>query len=341
MNRSDGMGTVQRTQSTRARNVRLIETPSRRLAAVARLARYVPPGVSGVFLRAYPATRAVREKPGFTRRSSLADFSLRTDRTDWVANAFAVRGFFDLGNVVIASAVCGRGDAIVEVGANIGTESLAFSCIVGPAGRVVCFEPLPANAELLRAQLAINAIQNVTVHQAAVHDHSGVLRFLTPHADMNFGEGRVVEPASADESVIEVPCVALDELFLAGQFGSPRLVAIDVQGNELFVLRGAERLLDTARPFVVVEVEQALLAQHQLSGADLNAFLRRRGYVPWRVGKWRLRPADAARDDGVNWFCVPDGESAAGYAAARRVSARLLRSALLPLVRGLNPAVVG
>jgi FkbM family methyltransferase len=321
-------------------NIQIIDTASRTLATVALLARYVPPGLSGVFLRLYTTARAAREKPGFIRRSSVADFHLRSDRTDWVANAFAVRGFYDLGNVVIANAVCARGDTIVEVGANIGTESLAFSRVVGPSGRVVCFEPFPANVELLRAQLALNEIENVTLHPAAAHNRTGVLRFLAPHDDMNFGEGRVAESETPDEAAIEVPCVALDDLYLAGQFGAPRLLAIDVQGDEPFVLRGAERLLAEARPFVVVEVEQRLLAQHDLSGADLHDFLRRRGYAIWRVNKWGLKPANAATDDGVNWCCVPDGESAGGVAAARRISARLCRAALLPLIRGLNPAVV-
>lgn len=319
---------------------KVIDTRSRRLRLAARLARLLPPGFSGVVLRFYPAARAAREKPGFTARSSLADFWLRTDRTDWVANAFAVRGFFDLANAVIAGAVCRPGDTILEVGANIGTETLLFARLVGTGGRVVCFEPLPENVAILREQLALNGITNVDLRAAAVSDTPGSLRFLRPQEGMNFGEGRIVEAHEAVRGVIDVPAVVLDELFADGAFAAPRLVAIDVQGAELFVLRGARRLLTEARPFVIAEVEQSLLASHGLNGADIDRLLGQLGYRTWCIGKWGLRPSEPARDDGVNWLCVPDGDSPPGRAAARRIHVRLRRAMWMPLVRGLNPAVV-
>ncbi len=323
------------------RRAPVIQTPSRRLAWAARLSRLLPPGLSGVFLRFYPATRAAREKPGFTARSSLADFIVRTDRTDWVANAFAVRGFYDLGNAVIANAVCeSGGETILEVGANIGTESLLFAHVVGARGRVVCFEPLPDNFRILRELLALNGLSHVHVHQAAVSESAGVLRFLQPHAGMNFGEGRIAEHDAPREAVIEVPSVVLDEQFAAGAFDAPRLIAIDVQGAELFVLRGATRLLEQAKPVVVAEVEPTLMANHQQSPHDLHRFFAQRGYGVWRVDKWGLSAPDPARDDSVNWLCIPDGASEGAQRQARRISARLWRAAFFPLWSGLNPAVV-
>ena len=38
-----------------------------------------------------------------------------------------------------------NGDVILEVGANVGTETVSYADIVGPDGIVHAFEPVPSN----------------------------------------------------------------------------------------------------------------------------------------------------------------------------------------------------
>ena len=58
---------------------------------------------------------------------------------------FAVHGYFYCTAWGITLAIFAPGDTIVEVGANVGTETIGFSDIVGRSGRVIAFEPVPAN----------------------------------------------------------------------------------------------------------------------------------------------------------------------------------------------------
>lgn len=148
-----------------------------------------------------------------------------------------------------------------DVGANVGFYTLLFSRLVGDHGRVWAFEPLAENARNLLAHLALNAISNVTVVQAAVSEIQGITGFqigennsmgsITPHGDYR------------------VPTVALDDM--ADQAGGmPDVVKIDVEGAEALVLQGARRILASGKTvfFVAFHGEQVRRECHELLRAN-------------------------------------------------------------------------
>ena len=64
------------------------------------------------------------------------------------------------------------GGVVWDVGANVGFYSLIASRLVGD-GEVVAFEPLPANQEAIRRNLALNEIANVRLAGVALSDEEG------------------------------------------------------------------------------------------------------------------------------------------------------------------------
>ena len=69
------------------------------------------------------------------------------------------------------------GHVVFDVGAHVGFYTVLSSSLAGPAGRVVAFEPLPANLRYLRRHLALNGCANVTVVPICVGDREGTARF--------------------------------------------------------------------------------------------------------------------------------------------------------------------
>ena len=141
-------------------------------------------------------------------------------------------------------AVLGPGKVFFDIGANVGFFTLLGSRIVGEAGAVVAFEPLPENLGALKVHVRLNGARNVNVVAAAVSDRAGRERF-----------GPVDNPAMggrAPEGSIEVVTVALDDLVREGAVRRPDVLKIDVEGAELRVLAGARRTLEEARPAIVL-----------------------------------------------------------------------------------------
>ncbi|HVR63663.1 MAG TPA: FkbM family methyltransferase [Polyangia bacterium] len=155
------------------------------------------------------------------------------------------------------------GDAVIDVGANIGTHTLFFSEKVGPTGRVLACEPQRLAIQMLCANLALNHRDNVIALPVAVGQSSGTvavpaLDYQTP---ANFGGARLsladvsgVPTLAADTEPATL--VTLDQLartHLRPARRRCRLIKIDVEGMERAVLEGGEQLINDDEPYLYVE----------------------------------------------------------------------------------------
>ena len=155
------------------------------------------------------------------------------------------------------------GDVFYDIGANVGYFSLLACKLVGDYGEVHCFEPLPENAAILRANLAANGFSNFTVHECALSDDSGNATLVV--ADLP-GQAALARERAGGRA-LTVATVRLDDLELP----LPTLVKIDVEGAEDRVLTGMRQTLARARPAIVVEI-------HADRREPVLALLRSAGY---------------------------------------------------------------
>jgi FkbM family methyltransferase len=135
----------------------------------------------------------------------------------------------------------------VDVGANIGTTTLPA---LGYFERAIALEPVPANAALLRANVALNGLDGrVTGCEAACSSSRGE---VTLRLSPTKSGGHEVRPVRPGEQTLLVPAVTLDDV-VADEGLRPTdagLVWMDVGGHEVDVLRGATTLLDARVPIV-------------------------------------------------------------------------------------------
>ena len=71
---------------------------------------------------------------------------------------------------------CSSGDAVIDIGANIGMMSLLMSRYVGSTGSVYSFEPGPVSYALLSRNAYVNAgpyLAPIVTEKCAVSDHTG------------------------------------------------------------------------------------------------------------------------------------------------------------------------
>jgi FkbM family methyltransferase len=123
---------------------------------------------------------------------------------------------------------------------------------VGEKGRVVAFEADPEVAARLREHAARNQAEIVSVEEKAVWSEPRTVFFsrTDPKTSPDRGLGHVVKSGSKD--TIEVQGVSLDEFLKTGP--EPDFVKCDVEGAEVEVFRGAERLLEEKRPGILCEL---------------------------------------------------------------------------------------
>ena len=307
-------------------------TPTR-LAIAQRLCRVLPPVLSmrlGSLL--YPQAQAFADDFRFTVRAQTgSSYSGRT--SDFQGHPFSIHGYYEWRNWALASAVCSTGDTILEIGANVGTETVGFRDIVGNSGRIVAFEPVPGNLESLRALIDLNRWANVEVLPIALGESDAPLAFALPPHKHASGVGHFVTSTEGGSAhTIEVQCRRLDSLI--EEIGPAMAIFCDAEGAETMILRGGRRYLSRYQPIVVLEASPKHLARAGSSLTELQGTLESMGYQAFAVRRFGLqRVTDLMQPSTSNWFCVH--ESASRLVA--RSSASIARCGLLPCVRGLNP----
>jgi FkbM family methyltransferase len=232
------------------------------LALAARAAAVLPTPLRRGLYRLGPATRALRGLLTHAAPAGLTEVAVAAGPLAGVRLALDLRAEKDLWlgtyepNLLEAAAALVRpGDVVYDVGANLGYLTLLFARLAGPAGRVLAFEPLPANLDRLRRNLALNGLdQLVQVFDLAVADRAGRTRFLVHDSG---GMGKVEGAAGRDErygETITVQAVDLDSFVFRRRHPPPQVVKLDVEGGEVLALPGMRRLLAEVRPALLLEL---------------------------------------------------------------------------------------
>jgi len=144
--------------------------------------------------------------------------------------------------------LCRPGMFVVDVGANIGFYSLLLARYVGPAGRVLAFEPDPENFSMLKRNIEANGYSNINPINKAVGAVS--TKDYLYLSDIHTGDHRTY-PCDRRRT-IPVEVVALDDFLPREQ--RVDLIKIDIQGFEGKALEGMKRIL-RSHPEVTILME--------------------------------------------------------------------------------------
>jgi len=150
-----------------------------------------------------------------------------------------------------------NGDWVLDVGANVGHYAARLSDLVGSSGRVFAFEPVPDTFELLSANIARLRYQNVTLLNVAASEFADIVGVHIPQFDTGI-DNYYMAQLTREKMELSVFCMPVD----AVQIPSPvKFAKIDVEGHELSVLKGMEKMLKRDHPVLVVEgVSDAVLS---------------------------------------------------------------------------------
>lgn len=162
-------------------------------------------------------------------------------------------------------------DLFCDVGANIGVYSILASGVRG--ARSVAMEPVPATAEALRLNIAINGLSSlVDALEIGAGADRGELDFSTDRA----GGNHVVQYGNGG---CRVPVFPLDDVFATE---TPLLMKIDVEGFETNVIRGSKRLLNDATLKVVLMEMNGCGRRYGFDERALDSEVRGYGFNSFR-----------------------------------------------------------
>jgi len=168
---------------------------------------------------------------------------LSTDQ--YIGQALDKYGEFSEGEVHLFRQIVKENWTVLDVGANHGAHTVALAKLVSQWGHVHAFEPQRILFQIACANVALNALPNVYMHNVAVGSAPGVLH--VPRVEYtrasNFG---AVELGDSGEPV---PVITLDSLNLE----SCHFIKADAEGMEGEIVAGAGTLISRFKPIWYVE----------------------------------------------------------------------------------------
>lgn len=176
---------------------------------------------------------------------------------------------------------CARpGMVLFDIGAHFGLFSLAALHYGGPQAVAVAVDPSPMAARIVKIQSRLNNVaERLHVLKASVGDHAGTQSMVAVGI---MASGYFVSPQE-DHSGAELTvtkAVTIDGLAHDYQL-KPTHIKIDVEGDEVAVLRGARETLSKAEaPLIFVELHNQIVAER---GGDPREALNLLGGYGYRV----------------------------------------------------------
>lgn len=150
------------------------------------------------------------------------------------------------------STIISDGMTVLDVGANFGQHSVVLSRLVGKNGSVIAIEASKNNTDYLTNTMIMNDCGNVKIINSAVWSNEDTLLFAQCNKAeatsfcSNKPDMRTIEP-NPNFEYTEIKVTTLDKLVDS----EVDFIKMDIEGSELFALRGAKRILRNLPPALV------------------------------------------------------------------------------------------
>ena len=164
--------------------------------------------------------------------------------------------------------------SFVDIGANNGYYYSLQAAKFG-INEIHAFEPNPKILTHLYKNIHENNFQEVIkVYEIALSN----LRLTNLSLAANRGaNSRIVQKKRMRDKILKVSTRKFDDLDLT--LTNPTLIKIDVEGYELDVLKGANKFVEQTRPYVILEINKALLKEYGTNIKDIENYFLFKNYV--------------------------------------------------------------
>jgi Methyltransferase FkbM domain len=190
----------------------------------------------------------------------------------YIGKCFDLYGEYSESEVQVMRDFVRPGNWVVDIGANIGSLTVPLSQLVGESGRVLAVESHPENFNVLCSNLALNSITNVKPVNCFIHQSP-------EFAVREMFTGPVWNPVKSSIDAFALPAC--------------HFIKIDVDGNELDVIRSGSETIAKHRPILYFEndVKEASknLLQHVF---DLDYRLYQHAAPIFRPDNFFLNPVN-------------------------------------------------
>lgn len=181
----------------------------------------------------------------------------------------------------------------VDIGAHLGYYTILASNKL-TNGEVVSFEMDKTNYNILMKNIALNKCTNVKAHNSAVTNYVGISKYVTNiilTSVMSRLDKRIENNKKKSKKVVKA--ITLNEFFKEN-YSKPDVIKIDVEGSEMNVLNGMDKILDQKKKLTMfIEIHPGFLKnKFQSSSKEVIDKLLEKGFNIIQIKNFRGKKED-------------------------------------------------
>lgn len=206
----------------------------------------------------------------------------------------------------IAVANMPESGTVLDVGANIGTHTIAYARKVGTHGTVIAIEAGKIAFECLTENAKKFEGKTLLIHAAVCDVHGGSCEHTCNPVNVGASgvHGMPDEKTTCDIYIphtTEVRTITIDGLIDDADIKRVDFIKIDCEGCEYQILKGAKETLRRFKPKLLIEMNHFRLLEHNASYSMIYDWLLDQGYA-WRI----VQPESKGGDAQYDILCWPN-----------------------------------
>lgn len=182
-----------------------------------------------------------------------------------------------------------KGSTVLDIGAYIGLFAGHLQKMVGSTGRVLAFEPIPDNFQILKRLWQKHSA--IELYNFALSDKDGESEFIIPQSSFNCISTAAIVSTADQLSFNKQPeyrrftiqTRSLDSLINELGLSQVSFLKCDVEGHEFEVIKGAQKLLKTQHPLIYLEILREKWVHGDPLKSDVAQLLQSLGYRVWQI----------------------------------------------------------
>lgn len=239
------------------------------------------------------------------------DLKFRCELDEHIGSYIFWRGAYSRDILKVLEPILSEEMTFVDVGANQGEFTL-FAAKRLRKGRVIAFEPTSYMYEKLVNNIALNGFKNIELVNQALSDKPGQLPIYMPKGKFSdgtshFGLSSLYKSPAGSDCMEIINVTTLDEYVKRTQLSHIDVMKIDIEGSELFMLRGAARTLKAFKPVLIVEIGRGPCLAAGYDCREILEYIASYGYrIEFIMPGGKTRPLESrALAENQNMICYP------------------------------------
>ena len=197
-----------------------------------------------------------------------------------------------------------NGEHALDIGGNIGLQSIRMAQCVGDAGKVFAFEPIIYLQEKFIKNISLNKLSNVTLFPFALADEESEADFSVDKTSWNQGTFSLNDKNKQGDKQRVVIKIA-DNIPEIQSLSSLAFIKIDVEGFEYQVIQGLKQTLKKHQPRIIFEYDANYWIKTGQSITACYSFLQSLNYIIYQVTPVGCELITNVKDiEGGNLFCI-------------------------------------